>query len=267
MPYTEHPLFNTPPLEAKIFRYMNFEKFMAMIVSNSLFFSSLHALASIDPYEGEFSDVNKATDNVTWSELPPEAKENLKDEATFERVKELRKKNRQFVRDQRKITFANCWHLQEHESAAMWKLYSRDRTGIAIVSSVERLINSLKGFADFGVMIGEIKYIDFNLDQTEEGNTLTPYINKRKYFDYERELRALIWTPENGKNRMEAEHNRYSQLTGIPVPVDLEILIDSIVLAPDIEIWELGLLVTLLRKYGINRKLVRLSGLSMKPKP
>ena len=205
MSYQKHPEFITPPEETKIFRYMSFEKFLALLETQTLFFPSLDILAKQDIYEGEYSDVNKATDNITWAGLPQDSKDQFKTETMFNKYKELKKQNRQFIRNQRKIIFANCWHMQEHESAAMWKTYAQNQKGIAVTSTVGKFINSLRDYKDFNVMIGGIDYLDFSVHAVNEGNMLIPFMCKRRFFDYEKELRALIWTAENGKNPIEAE--------------------------------------------------------------
>jgi len=40
-------------------------------------------------------------------------------------------------------TAINCWHISDHESVAMWKLYAAGAPGIAVRSTVERFASSL----------------------------------------------------------------------------------------------------------------------------
>ena len=39
----------------------------------------------------------------------------------------------------RDCTAVNCWHINEHESAAMWDLYLKSNEGIAIQSTYQKL--------------------------------------------------------------------------------------------------------------------------------
>jgi hypothetical protein len=40
--------------------------------------------------------------------------------------------------------FINCWHMSEHQSAGMWKLYAGVDAGIAIKSTYSRLMHAFK---------------------------------------------------------------------------------------------------------------------------
>lgn len=266
MPFKAHPVFKTPKREAKIFRYMSFEKFMALIETSSLFFSSLHTLAELDPFEGEYSDANKAIDAITWNDLPPQLVERYETRERYELLKQARIFAREDGRKQKKITFANCWHIQDYESAAMWKLYTHDQKGIAIVSTVGRLIDSLASYTDFNVMIGEITYLNFDVDAISEGNMFSPFMHKRKYFDYEKEMRAIIWTAEDGKYPITVDTNPFSTSPGIRVPVNLERLIDYVILSPTTESWEDALMKSVIKRYGINRP-TTISRLAVNPTP
>ena len=42
-----------------------------------------------------------------------------------------------------KYNAINCWHMNDHESAAMWKLYLKSNEGIAVQSTYETLRDSI----------------------------------------------------------------------------------------------------------------------------
>ena len=50
----------------------------------------------------------------------------------------------------------NCWHMNDFESEAMWKLYLKSNEGIAIQSTYQRLIDSLSN-TDLSIHIGDYK--------------------------------------------------------------------------------------------------------------
>jgi hypothetical protein len=55
MPYEEHPVFIDPKgKDLKLWRYMDFTKFISLIKSNSLFFPTTRILTKIDPWEGSW---------------------------------------------------------------------------------------------------------------------------------------------------------------------------------------------------------------------
>ena len=66
-----------------------------------------------------------------------------------------RKKNRE--------EFAiNCWHLNDHESAAMWKLYLKSNEGIVIQSTFTNLNTVLPNVTHYNIDGG-----DFLIDNTD----------------------------------------------------------------------------------------------------
>jgi len=42
-----------------------------------------------------------------------------------------------------KFNAINCWHMNDHESAAMWKLYLKSDEGIAIQSTYRKLKDAI----------------------------------------------------------------------------------------------------------------------------
>jgi hypothetical protein len=62
-----------------------------------------------------------------------------------------------FKRMVQKNYLVSCWHMNEHESAAMWSLYLRSNEGVCIQSTYRRLRSGLPKC----VFIGEVNYIDY----------------------------------------------------------------------------------------------------------
>lgn len=109
----------------------------------------------------------------------------------------------------------NCWHINEHESEAMWQLYTAAGQGIAIESTKARLEGALKGD---GIHVDRVRYMDFDFDEIEKGHTHYGLFLKRKSFAHEQELRATILLPTPGM--------------GTAVPCDLNALITQIHIFP-----------------------------------
>jgi hypothetical protein len=175
MPFAHHPVFKqSSDPEASIWRYMDFTKFVSLLETSALFFSRADLLG--DPFEGSYSRENERMRPLVYQALSSEEIANLSAHLSA------------IGRWIRQWTFINCWHMNAHESAGMWKLYAKTNEAIAIKSSFSRLTNELDG----QIYLGLVEYIDFQQDWLPEGNTLYPYVHKRLSFEHEHEVRAVI---------------------------------------------------------------------------
>jgi hypothetical protein len=71
MPYVPHFVFEPPPENTKIWRFMSFHKFVSMVTNGSLYFSRLDKLG--DPFEGLYTNARiqfdeKVYDSYDYSE-------------------------------------------------------------------------------------------------------------------------------------------------------------------------------------------------------
>ena len=104
-----HPVFEAPlDINVKIWRYIDFTKFVSLLDTKALFFTRADMLG--DPYEGSTSYFNKANWPIIY-----------KDKILIESLHSATSHNAW----KRQWTFVNCWHMNEIESAAMWKLYAQ----------------------------------------------------------------------------------------------------------------------------------------------
>ena len=134
-----------------------------------------------------------------------------------------------------------CWHVNFHESAAMWKEYASRGSGIAIQSTFAGLKEALTE-ASQEVNAGLVKYLAYERDSIEGQGGFGPVMTKRMSFDFERELRAVMMEPDAGQNGV----------AGVLAQVDLAALIDAVHMAPGTGEWERDLLSELIVKYGYN---------------
>jgi hypothetical protein len=72
---------------------------------------------------------------------------------------------------------------------------------------------------------------------------------KRKSFEHEKELRAVIWTLEHGKNAP-GSGNKFKDSDGLYVSVDIPILVERVYLAPTAPRWLRDLIESLLKRFG-----------------
>jgi len=155
---------------------------------------------------------------------------------------------RQFRENLRFQTFLNCWHMNEFESDAMWKIYAKDNTGIAIQSTYKNLVDVLKMNKE--IYIGAVKYIDFELEFIPENNLFYPFVHKQKSFQHESELRAFF----QQSSPREKEPSKTKPL-GIHIPINLEKLIEKIYVAPTSPEWFYDLIKSITKRHHVNKEI------------
>jgi hypothetical protein len=154
----------------------------------------------------------------------------------------------------RSCSFVNSWHMNEAESAAMWRIFSSSHQSICLQSTYQRLRDSLPE----QVQIGTVKYILYERDQIPFGNPWWPLLHKRKAFEYERELRA-VWST---LSQHDCQSGRERE--GIWKRVDLQKLLESVYVSPGGEPWFVDLVKKVVKRYG-KRLEVRQSDLTSDP--
>lgn len=240
--FKKHPLVNEPrKLNAIIWRYMDFTKFVSLLDKEALFFARADKIG--DPFEGSHSRANLSLRAQVYKD---------DDDLTLEDVSRIYKLIREF-------TAVNCWHLNRFESTAMWKLYLKSNEGIAIRSTFERLRDSLKD-EKHDIFIGKVKYVNFEEERIPD-DPLQSFFYKRKSFKHEAELRAVI--QELPEDRLSEEAER-PFIHGVYIPIDLDLLIRKICLAPTSPKWLHELVESVMKKYGLNKELCQ-SSLDEKP--
>jgi len=260
MSFKECPDFKLPErADVKIWRYMDLSKFLSLLDRAALYFVRVDHLSSFDAFEGYYTAANIQFDEISFKDLPDEWKNEsgVEDEKIWEILKNEKRKIRHFVKANRAVTFVNSWHVQNHESAAMWRLYLKSDDGLAIQSTVSRLIEAMVKYDEYEVFIGMVKYIDFAKETIPTGNILFPFMHKRKSFEHESELRALIWTPQYGKNKIPPGENKHSADSGIYIPVDLDVLVERIYVAPTAPQWIHDLIRSQVKRFGFDKPVLK----------
>jgi len=227
---------------------MDFIKFVDLLDKSALFFTRADKLG--DPFEGSHGKAYVA-------EMKSAFKEGKDSEQILKNLGSVYKKIVKF-------TFLNCWHMNEHESAAMWNLYAKSNEGIAIQSSIAALRSSIIE-TGYEIYVGKVEYLDYESEVMtgglEEGERY-PFFHKRKSFEHERELRLMIQDFKSAKSPIIYASPPHRD--GIHVSVDFGSLIERIYLAPSCPKWQLGLLKSVTRKYELNKEVIQ-SGLNEKP--
>lgn len=233
MPYEDHNFFSKPEdLTKKVWRYMDFTKFVSLLEKHELWFTRTDKLK--DPFEGTLSKMSLYIDGV----VPEQS-------AEYDRLVKI-------VRDSqnewRKWIVVNCWHLNEYESAAMWSLYIKSDCGIAIQSTFDKLTRSFDGYPEKSVYAGLVHYRDYDIANVPVTFPFTAAMYKRVSFEHEKEVRALIINKEK-EVALDAE----PIFEGLSVPVDLDTLIERIYVAPQVGDWAYELVKNIASKYDMNK--------------
>jgi hypothetical protein len=140
----------------------------------------------------------------------------------------------------------NCWHMNEHESAAMWKLYSTSNEAICVRSTYRRLRRSLPSC----VMVGEVTYINYERQGFSTDNAFNFIMHKRLSFEHERELRAIFWQVDG---TAEAQPLKAGiEPHGLAIEVDLSALIERVYVSPAAAPWFANLVDAMTKKCGFS---------------
>lgn len=234
-----------PSKNSTIWRYLDLAKYLDLIHNKRLFFVSPIIFKSDDPYEGSFQHKN-LEERSCWlgTDVLADKRYDLFD-GKYEKL--LRKR---ILKDERRIV-VNCWHINDVESAAMWKIYSSFNKGIAIRSSIKNLSKSFKENEDT-IFISKINYGEKL--KTQDITLWSRFLCKREDFKYENELRiiSLVTNPQDLINE------------GIYIAVDLNMLIDEIIISPDAPEWFFDLIQDMtINKYKIKKKVTKSKLLSI----
>jgi hypothetical protein len=253
MRYEEHEIFTSPnDRNAAIWRYVDFTKLFSLLDSASLFFARADTLG--DEFEGSYSRANIKLRPEVYREMPAEG------------VAALVSTRSALPR----YTYVNCWNGSQVESAALWGLYVPASGGVAIRSTFQRLVDSFvpqKGDDEPGsghtIFVGMVRYVDYERDWMPEDNMMRSFLHKRRNFEYERELRAVVQDVPSVEDPT-AEVERRIDLTrpsppGLEVPVDLDLLVDQIHVSPIAKGWFSDLVTSVCAHYRLEKPVVQSS--------
>lgn len=227
-----------------IWRYLTFPKFVSILDTESLWFSSASEFE--DPYEGA---VPLPTVQRRIADHVGEPEETDVDEVLQNSLAESL-----FHIGTMKASYMNCWHLNSYESVAMWDLYSSEGKGIAIQSTVDDFASSIEDrpvkwgseMEEYDdpqdlIELGKVEYIDYSEDEIPRRNLTAPLFHKRKSYSHECEFRAVYSKVTDVAELLdggEAHPDMFADFpAGEPVSVDLNQLIETVYIAPDSPTW------------------------------
>jgi hypothetical protein len=228
-------VFNVPDEKATIWRYMDLAKFISMLEKRALFFCRSDLFD--DRFEGSYPK-GSAIEAAIADALVPADRTGWANQMVTGR------------RQLREAVLVNCWHINEHESAAVWKLYLQSDKGIAIKSTVQRLIDAVKCAEE--VWIGAVQYRDYDVAALPSPNVYEPFVSKRKSFEHERELRAVIFDEERWAG-VAGTWPVVKSDRGTLASTDLDRLIEEVRILPGAPSYFRDSLVSLFNKYCLAK--------------
>lgn len=214
---------------------MDFTKFVSMLDRRALFFARSDRLG--DPFEGSYSKMTVQARPLTM----------LASDMSL------------FNEEIRKFVIINSWTMSESESAAMWKLHLVSNKRVAIQSTFKRLAKSFDSYTQ-DVFIGQVKYIDYETEYLPEDNVFYPFLHKRRSFEHEHELRAMI-SSFPSKNLIEFfnDLSKKAFADGEYVDVNLDILVEKIFVSPASPKWFSELVRSIVSKYSLLKEVTQSS--------
>ncbi|WP_241909565.1 hypothetical protein [Vibrio splendidus] len=234
--------YEIPQSDSYLWRYMDFTKYVSLLSTAGLYFARSDTFE--DPFEGAKGTIeNKGKWDKYYLDFfkhvmrhPPEGSEWDQSEENVEKeARRLLKELEVGGHSHRESVYISCWHENEHESKAMWRLYSNFLdNAIAIRTTYSSLYKALD--KNPSISIGKVKYIDFSQSYAGPNDS---FWRKRKSFEHEREVRAIV-------------RDHKSEELGKILSCDLRTLVEEIIVSPTAPPWFVSVLEDVNSKFGLN---------------
>ena len=232
--YREHSSFKSPPDDTTIWRYMDLTKYLSMLETQSLFFSTPNNLG--DPFEGAITKEFLSHQDQMFQDRMINVDEKIAEIVDMVGFPDI-------LKESAKQTFINCWHINPCESEAMWKLYSNTESGIAVKTDIGSFKSSF--ICDEDIYIGAIQYTENNHDiPVEFERFIERFLFKRTSFEHEKELRAITRFYDGIDP---VDYHKYYK--GKYIKVDISMLIKDVVVYPFAPEWFIDLVKRVTDKY------------------
>ena len=257
--YQSDPNLSVPPDDTPLWRYLDFARFMALLESASLWFARADTFS--DQYELAVpaADMPAARSGAAAILADSRTRDGIVRylAATTGRPRtELAglpdsEVAGLLLRFASQALYVSCWQEDEDESAGMWESFVQGNNGVAVRTTLGALRGVLDaGSADRDVFLGRVEYLDYRAGSWGDFHWFAPAFHKRRIFRQEQEIRAVIVWPSYRDLADGAAD--FPAAAGITVPVDLNLLIRGIVIAPKASPWLAGLVTSVLHRYGLS---------------
>ena len=170
----DFPYRDVAPNQA-LLRYMDFWKFEDLFRTQTLYFC--RADKFLDPLEGTLSVEGvhgTSASDVAFNDRVKIAPRCYAEIAAYRDIAKA-------------VTFVNCWHINNKDTAEMWDAYTTSTDSVLVISSGERI----KAAVPQSVAMSAVKYVDAATPRTEFDER-SLFFYKDAKFEFEREYRLLI---------------------------------------------------------------------------
>lgn len=240
---------------------MSFAKFVELLRTKNLSLPS--AMMFEDPYEGACGKAKNSDvlveylSNIVGNRIQGKGELQVDSDTLKEIISKANKYYNDLGASNKYFTFISCWHENETESEAMWKLYTQKQPeGVAIQTTFGALKQAIN---DPNVQIGRVSYVDYD----ETFFTSDSYFwYKRKSFEHEREVRAMVIADDDLREKMVEDYKQGAIIVNIPV--DLEVLIQNVYVSPYADVWFKDLVADELKQCNLEKQ-VLYSSLNQQP--
>lgn len=272
MPYIVNPALSP---STKIYRYMDLAKFLSLIHQRYLYFAKASSYedrlegmpTELDGYmAGDMPELLDLSLNSMWPTITPLTDEEVlkKGFATSAALDLVKNRTVNTILGAvRASDYPNdnslfeavshwvdvsCWHTDESdsESMAMWKIYGAGSAAVCVESTLQDVISSMDIPEDRQVYAGKITYLDYKNDYVGGENFFGVFFQKSKFYDYEKELRVVIYPAGN------TDPKTVRSEAGTKVNVDPKKLIKSVLVSPASSPWFHELIEKVLKEAGFT---------------
>lgn len=247
----DHPALVEPDATGIIYRYLDLEKFEYLLRDCALFFCRSDKFS--DPFEASVPKKEVDYRIIESKRLASYSNRTITDEEAEKSSYDMGNLHKRF----RKSFVVNCWHINSGESDAMWRLYLKTNEGVAVQSTVSKLIDSFANF-DERIYMSKVRYINYEKDiyyheqdyPIMSYNCLSPIVHKRNAFVHEAELRIFQQIEKAVDD--ESYWNNEINYKGKNIQCDIIKLIDKLILPPTSDGIVYDKVKALLEKYRFN---------------
>jgi len=224
-------------LDQVIWRYMPLEQLFFLFSTGTLHFSPLCCMK--DTSEGQLP---KRAFEQTKAMLPPHFSEPgaAIDADTMTNLS---------IAYRQRDACISCWYMDDSDNIAMWDEYA-PKHGAAIRTTVGRLHSSLNGCYDTNIHMARVTYYEPHEEEryVDDAYLGSLFIKHAEGFRHEKELRAVAYRTNDGR--------------GVNIPVASNVLIESLVLSPDLPDWAVPFVTQLITTLGFAGQVERSSAKS-----
>jgi len=208
-----------------LMRYLDLAKFIDLISTKTLYVAS--AVEFKDSLEGTLPEQIRE-----MYKQDPDVIKHLGSKPILEREQKNRIKNN-----------VSCWTKGPKDNMALWKIYGASKQAIAIITTLEKLIQSTLLWSGVtGVTFKEVTYIDHSGGLPDGIYTLSydTFGLKHEAYEFEKEVRMVV------------TRNSLKQPSPLRLKIKPNDIIEKIIISPEAGEWFFDLVKSVSKKYHIT---------------